>query len=397
LVELDDRRSLRVRFGASAYEALSGAAWHAHRAGSNIVGTDDLIRYLLAVRTPDVRRVLGQIPELTRPVSYLSRSSVAGDGEQPPRPRPDCSSEVEATLRELTWRTVRLDRLPGANRPYWTNGLRVVLHEALAQAHSAGLAYTNATHLIFSALSDPANRAVRLFPHSYQQITAQLHESPMLEQDGTPYPDMDYVAGHLRPDSTQRRRRRLARWVLGRLARLSRRGLLLAEVEREQRRQAVRMAHNTITVGHMLLAIINVDQRIAAFSLRLPDALAARNTAARRLHRCGLTFDRVHAYAVRMGDNVELAAPESLISRLDNSRWGDPLWSRAVAAGQGAATDIALTYRHPDAGTTHLLAGLLIQARSELTQLFADFGADPAELDSQIQHDLATIEPAWSA
>jgi hypothetical protein len=397
LAEPGDRRSSRATFGESAYEALSRATWHAHRAGSNIVGTDDLVRYLLVVRTPDAQRLLDQVRELTRPVSYSSRPSVVGDGEQPPRPQPDCSSEVQATLRELTWGTVRLDRLPGASRPYWTNGLRVALHEALAEAQSAGVAYTNAAHLIFSALADPANRAVRLFPHSYQQIVAQLRESSMLAQDGAPYPDMDFLARHLRPDSTERRRRRLARWALGRLARLSRQGPLLAEVEREQRRQAVRMAHNTITVPHVLLALIDVEQRLAAFNLHLPDALAARNTAARRLRQCGLTFDRLHAQAVRMGDDVELAAPEPLISRLDNSRWGDPLWSRAVAAAQGAATEIALAYRHPDAGTTHLLAGLLIEARSELTHLFADFGADLAELDSQIQDDLANIEPAWSA
>lgn len=387
----------RPTFGASAYKALSTAAWHAHRVGSNIVGTDDLVRWLLTLQTPDTRRLLDQVPDLTRPVPYSSRPSLAGDGQQPPRAQPDCSHEVEATLREITWETVRFDRRPGASRPTWTNGLRVALHEALAEAQFAGVTRTNAAHLIFSALADPANRAVRLFPQSHQHITAQLRAGSMLVQDGPPYPDLDFLAGHLRRDSRERLRRRMARWTLERLTRLSRRGPLLAGVESEQQRQAVRMAHHTITVPHVLLALLDVEQRVAAFGLQLPDDLAARNTAARRVRECGLTFERVQAYATRIGDDVELAAPDSVLTRLDNSRWGDPLWSRAVVDAQDKATQIALAYRHPDAGTTHLLAGLLIEARGELAHLFTETGVDLAELDSRIQDDLDGVRAAWRA
>ncbi|MGZ6855006.1 MAG: Clp protease N-terminal domain-containing protein [Mycobacteriaceae bacterium] len=71
---------------------------------------------------------------------------------------------------------------------------------------------------------------------------------------------------------------------------------------------------------------------------------------------------------------------------------------RAIVDAQDKATQIALAYRHPDAGTTHhLLAGLLIEARGELAHLFTETGVDLAELDSRIQDDLDGIRAAWRA
>jgi hypothetical protein len=394
MAEPGDMGAARVTFGASAYRAVAGAAWQAHRGSWNIIGTDQVVRALLhRPRRPDAEELVDEVHTLEWPVSYGYRPSLAGDGQQPVRSYPDYSSEVEATLREVTWGTVRFDRRPTDEELSWTNGLRVVLHEALVEAHSAGVARTHAAHLIYCALADEANGAVRLFPESYPYIVKKIRQSPLLAKNGEPYPNMDELASQLRPNPPHPRRRRLARWAYARVVRLVRLGMLLSDVENGQRRQAVRLGHHTITVAHVLLALIDTDDRLAAFDLRLPADLAARNTAARRLLQCGLTFDHIHLYASRTGDDVELEDPETLIGRLENTRWGDPLWSRTVTAAYKAATDIALAHRHPDAGTTHLLAGLLAEARSELTDLVGDL----AELDSLIADDLAHIEQAWSA
>jgi hypothetical protein len=105
-----------------------------------------------------------------------------------------------------------------------------------------------------------------------------------------------------------------------------------------------------------------------------------------------MTVEHVHAHAVRASDDVEPAAGDSILSRPDNSRWGDPLWSRAVVSAQHAAEDIAPAYRHPDAGTNHLQAGLLREASSELTSLAAHCAASTSP---RLTHDLTAIEPAW--
>ena len=177
--------------------------------------------------------------------------------------------------------------------------------------------------------------------------------------------------------------------------RLSRADIVSLEVLKEQQRQAVRMGHQTITIWHMLLAILDVERRMRAFNLRLPDALAIRNTGGRRLLECGFTFEQISRYAVWAGDNVELAASEVLMKRVVNGGWGDPLWSRAVVAVEDAAGELALTYRHPDCGTTHLLAALLAEAKDEITSFLPE--SDVAALGSRVREDLSGIGPAWAA
>ena len=86
----------------------------------------------------------------------------------------------------------------------------------------------------------------------------------------------------------------------------------MTEVEREQHRHAIRMAHTVITTGHVVLALLDVEQRLAAAGLALPTALAQRNTAARRLTQHGLTYQRAYEHVVFAGDNVELASPQHL-------------------------------------------------------------------------------------
>jgi len=365
----------RVAFGASAYAALSEAAAHA-----KVVGTDDLIRCLLEVRAPDVRQVLEQATDLAAPAASSSGPGPVRDGRQAPRPQADCAAEVEATLREVAWRTARR----GADIPQWTSGLRVALHEALAEALSAGVTRVNAGHLVCAVLADPDNRAVRLFPSTYRRITAQLRDSGACERSGPPYPNLDYVDSGLWSGRWTRR-------AFPRMRRLARYGLLLPEVEAAQERQAVRMGHRAVTAAHLLVALVDLDRRLAERDLRMPEAVAARNTAARRLREAGVTVDRAHAYAVWLGDEVELADAETLAARLRDGRPADPLWSRAVAGAYAAAADIALAHGHPDVGTTHLLAGLCVEAGSEVVQLWGDGG----DLEARLEDDLARIRPAW--
>ncbi len=380
-------------FGASTHRALQIAATRLSQPGTTIVGTDDLIRSLVALRTGETLRLLAAAPDLEHPVSYSARPSLAGDGSRPPSPPVAHAGEVEATLREITWRRMRMARHPDRRRPHWTNGLRVTLHEALVRAGRHAATRASAAHVVMAAFADPTTRAARLYPESSKRTVARVHDCSILTVDGEPHPELELPAW-LRRGRT--RRQQLARWVARRTTRLARYDPLLVEVESEQRRQAVRLGHTAITVWHVLLGILDVEYRLAMLGQPLPDELAARNTAARRLRQAGVTFAHVHGHAVRAGDEVELAADESTIGRLGTHRFGDPLWSQPVAAASRAANESALARRHAAAGTTHLLAGLLA-AGNELDSLFDSIGADAAVLDQTIQDDLAAIGPAWTA
>lgn len=385
-------RSPRVTFGADVFAALRRATLMTRWKHSNTVGTDDVIRDILELRSTKVKELVSRIPELCTANPVASATS---DGTASPESHPDHSIEVAETSRELAWHTTRYRRRSSTPRPEWTDGLLTTLHETLTKARSAGVTRANSGHLILAALSNPTNRAATLFPDSRQEIVRRLRKDPVLRQDGRPYPSLADIESYLRPQPARKWGTRLLQWYGEPSIRLGRADIVSLEVLKEQQRQAVRMGHQTITIWHMLLAILDVERRMRAFNLRLPDALAIRNTGGRRLLECGFTFEQISRYAVWAGDNVELAASEVLMKRVVNGGWGDPLWSRAVVAVEDAAGELALTYRHPDCGTTHLLAALLAEAKDEITSFLPE--SDVAALGSRVREDLSGIGPAWAA
>lgn len=331
-------------------------------------------------------------PLLASPVSYsFTTGAACEDGRLPPRPGLDHSAEVEATLREVGWRAARI-RSQALEPPAWTAGVRVALHEALAQAHDLGMARVNASQLILAAFDDPNNRVRRLYPNDPARITARLRGNPILADEGPVYPDPDFLTFHL--GSRPRLRRQWARRAMRHATRLTRQGLLTVEVQVAQRRHAVRMRHRVITAAHLLLALLDIENQLAVNGLVLPADLAARNTAAQRLLHCGLTYDRVHAYAIHAGDDVELADPATIVDRLSSARPGDPLWGATVAAAERGSVELARAHDHPDAGTTHLLAALLLNDGGDVTRLAAGCELDLKELAGLLGEDLAGIGPA---
>lgn len=385
-------RRFSVAFGSSVYQALHIAARHAYPVGA-IVGTDDLVLALLGLhRMPDVCRMLVYAPLLKSPVPYRFSTGSGEDGRLPVGRGLDHSAEVEATIREVGWQVARLSRTAADRQPAWTNGLRVTLHEALAQAHDLGTTRVNAGQLILAAFGDPFQRASRMFPHSPERVVAQLRHNPILAEEGPIYPDPDFLAFHLGP--YPRLRRRWARWAMRRMNLLTREGLLTIEVQSAQRRQAVRMRHHVITAPHLLLALFDVEHQLVVNRLALPADLAVRNTAVQRLRQCGLTFDQVHAYAARAGDDVELADPMVVVDRLSSARSGDPLWSASVIDAERGSVELARAHGHPDAGTTHLLAALLLGDNGDVTRLAANCGLDLRQLAGLLRQDLANTGKA---
>jgi ATP-dependent Clp protease ATP-binding subunit ClpA len=71
-----------------------------------------------------------------------------------------------------------------------------------------------------------------------------------------------------------------------------------------------------------------------------------------------------------------------------------PLYGAEVVGAVQRAHDVSLTYRHPDAGTSHLLFALLEDDTGRGATLLRDLGADPAGLRDRIEQELR-LAPAW--
>jgi hypothetical protein len=373
-----------VGFGTSIHHALRLAAFEA----GDGVATDHVLRQLVALRTDDVRRLLAWVPALAEPVAYGSAAS-ADDGPPPAGSTAAVAFEVEATLHELAWSATRfrpraVDRLPGA-----TDGLRAALSRTLELAGAHGATRAAAAHFVMAALAGPAHRAVRVYPEARAGIVARLTGDRLLTEDGP---------GHPRPSDlitrAERDRRRRWGWRLARrIERIGRYQPLWTEIEQTRCRYAVRLQHGTITIAHTVLALIDVEERLTAYDVRLPDRDLRPSTAGRRLIEAGATIDAAVAHARAAGDDVELADPATIRSRLDGRRWNDPLWSRTVVDAEQQAEAIALAAHHPSTGTTHLLAGMLAAAADETGAVLAALGA--AGLEDRISLDLQRIPRAW--
>ena len=324
-----------VVLGASIHDALHSAAFIGRAVDGWVVTTDTVLRHLVARRTDEIRRLVAVVPGLAEPTPYRSRLSLP-DGA----PLEQVPFEVEAALREVAWRATRTRRRASARPTVWSDGLRAALSRTLDVAATAQVTRAGAAHFLLAVLSDPAHRAVRVFPSAQPQVLAGLPGSRLLAENDERHPRPTELIAR----ASEGRSRRLKR-PLERFFRLS---PLWWEVQWARQRNTVRLDHTIMTIAHTVIAA---------------------------------------------GDDAELAGQESVHERLGNRRWNDPLWSWAVIDAEERAEAIALAARHPNAGTTHLLAGMLAAAPDEINALFDAVGAHGVA--ERIQEDLDRIPPAW--
>ncbi|GAA2395541.1 hypothetical protein [Dactylosporangium salmoneum] len=370
-------------FGASIQAALMRAAIEQHWAGGQVVTTDAVLRALLACQADDVRKLLEVAGELGTPVSYGMRHS-AQDGPPPAQDHP----EVEATLREAGWHAGRLPR-GTSGRIEWSDGVRGVLGRALGHAARGGVTRAAAAHLVLAMLTEPGCRAVRMFPATGDRIAGRLAADPLLAEDALPHPRPDDLIARAGRD----RRRTWSAGLVRRMERIGRYNPLWVEVEWARRRNAVRLGHGIVTVAHTVVALVDIEERVRLYDVRLPARDAAANTAGARLAEAGATLEGLLGHARVAGDDAELADLAAVEERMRERRWNDPLWSREVVAAERRAEGIALDAHHPCTGTTHLLAALLETAPAQTSAALDAVGA--LGVPGLIAADLERIGAAW--
>ncbi|MGW4295591.1 Clp protease N-terminal domain-containing protein [Micromonospora chersina] len=320
-------------------------------------------------------------------------------GELVSGPASEFDDEVQAILREVEWRFRRQPgRRPGQQsvHPRWTSGVRVTLAGALHAARDSGTPFANLSHLVLGMLRlRGCDGTTYIFPHEYARLSAidRMRAEPAMRRSDGPYPDLDDVRLALWPRSGSLVDRVAGRFF-ARASRLSRFGPLLAGVEFEAKREAIRLGQDVIGPLHILLAMLTHDATLEAARIPVPAHQSSRNRGAAVLRGHGVDVHRLRVLAARRGRPEEPPA-EVLTEQLGSQRLGDPFAGTDVVTAMARAMEISLAYRHPDTGTGHLLLALIEDDAGGGSAVLRDLGVDPTAVRARVEQDLRAAPAAW--
>ncbi|MGW9194615.1 Clp protease N-terminal domain-containing protein [Micromonospora chersina] len=308
----------------------------------------------------------------------------------------EVDDEVRAILREVEWRSRRLGKQATHPHPLWTNAVRVTLAGALHAAGETGTPFANLSHLVLGMLQlRGCDGTDYVFPHEYARLSAidRLRTEPATRRADEPYPELDDVRLALWP-RTGSLVDRVAGRIFARASRLSRLGPILAGVDVEAKRQAVRLGQDVIGPLHVLLALLTHDAALDAARIPVPAHQSSRNRGAAALRGHGVDAHRLRVLAARRGGPAEPPA-EVLSEQLSGQRLGDPFMGTDVVTAMTRAMEISLAHRHPDTGTSHLLLALVEDDSGDASAVLRDLGVDPTAVRARVEQDLRAAPAAW--
>lgn len=307
-----------------------------------------------------------------------------------------------SALREARWWVLRDssegDRAKtgpvtaGTGGPVWSAGVGAALDRATEEAEAAGVRRIGVPHLLLGLLDDPSVRDLA------DRVELDVGEAAGRVADVRREPDpytsvVDLIASLGATDTP------MPRWIgwlpraMSRLAARDSRlgGPVLAGLELEVMRQAVLLGQVTVQSSAVLLALLSLDEQLAAVGRQLRADLAPHNRGGAVLTAAGI--DPAAARRQALGIVTESDTVPAGVATERLWQWGkpaDPMWSVTALRVMDRAGELARARGHGDIGTSHCLAALLEQAQSSAgLTLLSTVGVDPAALRDRIDGELS--------
>jgi hypothetical protein len=373
-------------FADSAYRVLQGAFQIGDRPPCALVGTQHLL-LSLALRTWHIRRVVGSsLPRLRALVAEGIEDPVGSLGVDDSVGPASVIGEVDATLREAQWQVLGFER----NRthwPYWTPALRGALVRALLDAQVRGVDRVAAIDFIPGMVSDPDNGANRVLNQLGVRKSALLDiPSQEVAREGSdrrvPIAETLRQCGVVSSGEQSESASLLARIICRTASWAAEAGPALLELELEAVRQAIRLGHDQVDTGHLLLAVLELDRQLSLAGLSFGGPEVKNNSGGMVLCRFGVTLDDTLLRMTVPRDWSAVAAPRR--RRQLRTKQKHPEWTTAAADAADACRLLA-KQRGDEAGSLHLLVSVL-QAPSPATDAIVRRpGVEPTVLFEEAQ------------
>ena len=261
-------RERHAYVGETALFSLKDACRIARDRGAAVIGTDHVV--LAIVQAPIMKDAMWQMTETLHSSVEVPSESAAGDlalGVESSTGR-----DVFGVLREAQWHAFGI---PSAHAvvAQWSDQARDAVYAAVSIAVGAGDEWADRGHLLKAVFDDVGSAARRVLGQCGVEPAELLSiAADVLPSSGPPVPVVDYLRF---ADVLTRRRDGVGRWRAQR--RLLRSGSwfaqasdILAALEIEAVRQAVRLAHSQVTSANLVLAVLSFDEQMAFNGDQLP-------------------------------------------------------------------------------------------------------------------------------
>ena len=340
----------------------------------DVIGADILLFALLGRTRPNADEDIA---------GFLS---VAGaDVYRPDFPRPDRpwlpasadSDDVRGLLLETYWGAYR--RPYGGETPYWSVDVVNIVRGAVSRASDDGLPVVGRRQLLDVALAAPPPDVQVLLDRC--DMPAFRLRSAIKKIDAFIGPESRYAPmvdlllyGGGIPSTPNRPIAAAAKSVDAAAGRLGG-SAVLAMLEYEAVRQAVRLAHPRTTTAHLMLAVASFYEQ--ARLATDPQSLARFVVAGRALAVCGVTPHRA-------GRDVPLnVEPEPWATRRRSASAKRPVWTRTSNVAMDKAIR-AVASRPVETHATHLLIAVLADPNAAATQMLNRMAIDIGYLSRAI-------------
>jgi hypothetical protein len=165
---------------------------------------------------------------------------------------------------------------------------------------------------------------------------------------------------------------------------------LLFLIEAHAPDKAAYTGHDHVTAAHVLLTVLDLHEQLMSTGKPLPTFLVRWNTAGAILARHGIDTRAATRAAARLGrDPVDDEDNYDGVPRLGwptiRLRRGVPIPGRTALLALREASLSARRLGHPYAGTTHVLAALLVDPTGPAARLLRELGVNPDTVRSEAQ------------
>lgn len=350
------------------------------RKGRTPVSTSDVLMELGRIYHPQLRRILA--------LEQRHQADAADDPEDGPVTA-DNDLESLGLLREAQWNAIsdrlRLQRsgLTAFDRGF-TRTVAAAVRQSIAEAARHQVSHAGGLHLAVGILSTQPNNATTALARSHVDAGAaieQIRASPGYRTPSRPWrPTVDLMRllGVAQPAGVPpaRTAARAVAWLTMR----GRTGPTLHALSTEATRQAVLLDHQEVTTGHLVLAMLAMDQDLADAHRHMPTGGA--NDGARVLRRHGVRREdwRARLAAADPGA-LRRAGPASPRYYLERP-WG-PSWTCEAVHGIDSAVRRAGNHRR--VGTTAALAGSLSEPSSVAVSVLSGLGVAPDAVARELE------------
>lgn len=304
---------------------------------------------------------------------------------------PEAELELLRVTREVHWQVFGWAAVRASSTvPQWADEASAIVRLAMAIAVARGNPWVGADHLLEALLADPPNTA-SCYLHKQRtdldlltEVAQRTWPAPGGEPPRRALADLLNRAGVLTDPAQEGRQRSTAftrRLTTGAIGFLTQTSPALAFLEDEAIAETVRLGHDRTTLTHLVLAVLILEEQMAASGLRPTNEYMPSCDFI--LRPFAIDRELVSVTVVSVPQEGEIAPAQRRRSWRSNPK--NPPWTVTASRAAEQARSATSSSSKAPTGSANLLFAVLSDSDDSGRQLLREHSVDP----ETVQHLLA--------